>query len=595
LVQCGYMKPTHEDLQLHKIRHSLSHLLAMAVLEKYPKTRLAIGPVIDTGFYYDFDFPKPISDDILPELEKRVRELAQEKLDFKKQEITYAQAKKLFKDAPYKLELVEELKKKKEKITVYITSRKNTPLFTDLCSGPHVKNTSEIPADAFKITHLAGAYWRGDEKNKMLTRVYGLAFHSKTELEEYVRMREEAERRDHKKLGVELDLFTFSPLVGGGLPLWTPRGSLVRNLLDDFVWQLRKERGYEQVDIPHITKKDLYEKSGHWDKFKDELFRITTREGHEFAMKPMNCPHHTQIYARKPHSYRDLPQRYANTTKVYRDEQTGELAGLSRVRSITQDDAHVFCRKNQIQEEMGNIWDIIKTFYESFGFTLTLRLSLSDPKKPKNYLGDTKVWKDAENQLRALVKSRKATAIEAPGEAAFYGPKLDFMAQDSLGREWQVATIQLDMNLPERFDLKCTNENGKEERIVMIHAAIMGSIERFLSVLIEHYAGAFPAWLSPVQTALIPISDKHVAYAKKLEQRLGEKSIRIKIFSDNETLGKRIRQAELEKIPCMLVFGDKEMEKNSVSVRSYKKGQLGEMSFEKFLGELTKEISEKRN
>ncbi len=592
------MKNNSADEQLFKARHSLSHLLAMAVLEKYPKTKLAIGPVIDNGFYYDFDFApsaslragKPFSDTELPALEKRMRELTQEKIAFKKSELTPAQAKKMFSDAPYKLELVLDLIKGKKKITEYTSGT-----FTDLCSGPHVKNTSEINPDAFRLTHIAGAYWRGDEKNKMLTRIYGVAFNTKQELEDYLKLQEEALKRDHKKLGVELDLFTFSPLVGGGLPLWTPRGTLVRNLLDTYVWELRSERGYEQVDIPHITKKDLYIKSGHWDKFQDGLFRVTTREGHEFAMKPMNCPHHTQIFARKPHSYRELPQRYANTTKVYRDEQSGELAGLSRVRSITQDDAHVFCRKNQVKDEMGKIWDIIQIFYGSFGFELTLRLSLSDPKQPKQYLGDKKLWKEAEKQLRELIKGRKTTAIEAVGEAAFYGPKLDFMAKDSLGREWQVATIQLDMNLPERFDLKCTNEQGKDERVVMIHAAIMGSIERFLSVLIEHYAGAFPAWLSPVQVALIPISDKHFAYAEKLQKKLKENGIRVKLFSDNETLGKRIRAAEMEKIPYMLVFGDKELEKNVVNVRSYKNGQIGEKTFGEFLKEVLNEIRLKDN
>ncbi|OGM91273.1 threonine--tRNA ligase [Candidatus Wolfebacteria bacterium RIFCSPHIGHO2_01_FULL_48_22] len=584
------MKKNSAEDAIFKARHSLSHLLAIAVLEAHPKTKLAIGPVIENGFYYDFDLPTPLSDADLPALEKRVRELVKEKIAFKKSELTSAGAKKLFKQAPYKLELVQELIKNKKKITEYTSGA-----FTDLCLGPHVKSTSEINPDAFKLTHVAGAYWRGDEKNKMLTRIYGVAFATKKELDEYLALQEEARKRDHKKLGVELDLFTFSPLVGSGLPLWTPKGSLVRNLLDDFVWKLRKDRGYEQVDIPHLTKKDLYEKSGHWDKFKDELFRFKTREGHEFALKPMNCPHHTQIYARKPHSYRDLPQRYANTTKVYRDEQSGEIGGLSRVRSITQDDAHVFCRKNQVKEEMGKIWDIIQIFYEGFGFKLTLRLSLSDPKNMKAYIGDAEVWKESEKQLRDLVRSRKASAIEAPGEAAFYGPKLDFIAKDSLGREWQVATIQLDMNMPERFNLVCTNEKGKDERIVMIHAAIMGSIERFLAVLIEHLAGSFPTWLSPLQVALIPISDKHISYAMDLQQELEGSGIRMKLFSDNETLGKRIRQAELEKIPYMLVFGDKEIEKNVVNVRSYHKDQLGEQKIDTFVQFLSEEIRLRKN
>ncbi len=438
-----------------------------------------------------------------------MRALVMEKLPFAGKKITPAAAKKLFKDQPFKLDLIKEFQKEKKPLTVYKTGN----VFVDLCRGGHVKNTSEINTDSFKLTSIAGAYWRGDEKNPQLQRIYGAAFMTKKELDEYFAMLEEAKRRDHKKLGVELDLFTFSDLVGAGLPLWTPRGTLVRNLLDNFVWELRKKAGYEQVDIPHITKKDLYERSGHWEKFKDDLFKIQTREGHLFAMKPMNCPHHTQIYARRPWSYRDLPQRYANTTKVYRDEQTGELAGLSRVRAITQDDAHVFCRLSQTKEEFLKIWDIIQTFYSSFGFKLKIRISTHDPKHPEKYLGDKKKWKFAEDMLYEIAQSKNADTFDGVGEAAFYGPKLDFMAKDSLGRDWQVATIQLDVNMPERFDLTCTNEEGKPERIVMIHAAIMGSIERFLSVIIEHLAGDFPVWLSPVQARVIPISDKHRAYA----------------------------------------------------------------------------------
>ncbi|MDO8663949.1 MAG: threonine--tRNA ligase, partial [Candidatus Liptonbacteria bacterium] len=394
--------------------------------------------------------------------------------------------------------------------------------------------------DAWKLERVAGAYWRGDEKNKMLTRIYGLAFNTKDELVRYIVQVEEAKKRDHKKLGKELDLFTFSDLVGAGLPLWTPKGTILRDILDNFVWELRKKAGYERVDIPHVTKKDLYEKSGHWQKFGEELFKIKTREGHELVMKPMNCPHHTQIYARKPWSYREIPQRYASTTKVYRDEQSGELAGLSRVRAITQDDAHVFCRQNQVKEEMAKIWDIVETFYSAVGFTLTPRLSLHDPKHMENYLGNEETWKKAEDELRELAKEKGSKAPEALGEAAFYGPKIDFLAKDSLGREWQVATIQLDMNMPERFDLDCANEKGERERIVMIHAAIMGSIERYISIIIEHFAGAFPLWLAPVQVKVIPIGEAHYKAAESAATALSAAGLRTDLDISDEGFGKKV-------------------------------------------------------
>ncbi len=402
-------------------------------------------------------------------------------------------------------------------------------------------------------------------------------------------------QNDHRRLGKELDLFTFSDLVGSGLPLWTPRGTLIRNLLDDYVWQLRKNHGFERVEIPHITKKDLYEKSGHWDKFKDELFRITTREGYEFAMKPMNCPHHTQIYARKPWSYRELPQRYANTTMCYRDEQSGELNGLARVRSLTQDDAHVFCRKDQIESEMLKIWDIIRVFYKTFGFTtLQVRFSRHDPEHFEKYLGTKEVWKDAEDQIEAILKKEKVEYLDGLGEAALYGPKIDFMATDSLGREWQVATIQLDLNLPERFDLVCINEKGEKERIVMIHCAIMGSIERFMSVLIEHYAGAFPVWLAPVQIKVLPIGENHHAYAETIAGQLRSHDIRVEVDATNESLGKRIRNAKLEKIPYLMVVGDKEIAEETVSLEKRGEGSLGSKTLPEALEFISQEITEKK-
>ncbi|OGE93432.1 MAG: threonine--tRNA ligase [Candidatus Doudnabacteria bacterium RIFCSPHIGHO2_02_FULL_48_21] len=573
---------------LENNRHSLAHLLAAAVMELYPDAKRTIGPAIDNGFFYDFQFTKPISDSDLPSIEKKMRQLLPGWTKFEKSEVSEKDAKKKYADNPFKLELIEEYAK--GGLTLYKSGN-----FSDLCRGGHAENPAkEIAPDSFKLSHVAGAYWRGDEKNPMLTRIYGLAFASKKELDDYLKFQEEAKKRDHKKLGPELDLFTFSELVGAGLPLWTPRGTLIRTLLDDFVWELRKKFGYHRVEIPHITKKDLYEKSGHWDKFKNELFRIQTREGHVFAMKPMNCPHHTQIYARKQWSYRDLPQRYANTTMVYRDEQTGELSGLSRVRSITQDDAHVFCRADQNVEEMSKIWEIIEEFYKGCGFPeLEIRLSFHDPKAQEKYLGTPKLWKTAEAQLEKLVKSKKAKAEIAIGEAAFYGPKIDFMANDSLGREWQVATIQLDMNMPERFDLSCVNEKGEQERIVMIHAAIMGSIERFMSVLIEHFAGAFPLWLSPVQVAVLPINDKVASYARSISKDLMQNNVRVELDDRNESIGKKIREAEKQKIPYMLIIGGKEAEAGTVSIRGRGEKDLGVMKHEEFIEKIKNEAAAK--
>jgi len=398
------------------------------------------------------------------------------------------------------------------------------------------------------------------------------------------------EIKDHKQLGRELDLFVFSELVGSGLPLWTPRGTLVRNLLDDFVWELRKRRGYEKVEIPHMTKKALYETSGHWDKFKDDLFHVKTREGDEFALKPMNCPHHTQIYARKPWSYRELPQRYANTTVCYRDEQSGELNGLSRTRAFTQDDAHAFCRETQVKEEFIKIWDIIREFYTAFGFEpKKIRLSFHDPQRPEKYLGDKSRWKIAEDILASIAKEKGVETIDGFGEAAFYGPKLDFIAEDALGREWQVATIQLDMNMPERFDLNCINEKGEKERIVMIHAAIMGSIERFLSVILEHLNGAFPLWLSPVQAKVIPVSVSQAEYAKEVFEKLRDSGIRAELDDSNETLGKRIRNAKTEKVPYTLVVGDEEIEEQSVTAEG-RAGRIGKMPLQSFIARVKEEI-----
>ncbi len=573
--------------ELHPIRHTLAHLLAASVRALYPGAKNAIGPSIDNGFYQDFDIPVKISDEDLPKIEEKMREILKTWSTFERRDVTTDEAKKEFAWNEYKVELIEEFSKESKNLTFYTNGG-----FVDLCKGGHVDDVKTITPDSFKLDRVAGAYWRGDEKNKMLTRIYGLAFESKEALEKYIIQREEARARDHKKLGRELDLFTFSDLVGAGLPLWTPKGTLVRNLLDGFVWELRKAVGYEQVDIPHITKKELYMTSGHWDKFKDDLFRINTREGHEFAMKPMNCPHHTQIFNRKQWSYRDMPERYASTTKVYRDEQSGELAGLSRVRSITQDDAHVFCRTSQVKEEISKIYNIVKTFYGTFGFTLVPRLSLHDPKNMSAYLGTEEAWLQAEEELRSMVKEKGEVAIEVEGEAAFYGPKIDFMAKDSIGREWQVATIQLDSNMPERFDLYCINEKGEKERIVMIHAAIMGSIERFMSTLIEHVAGAFPVWLSPTQVTIVPVNENQHVYGEQISQALKEKKIRVVLDASKDSLGKRIREAKTNKVPYVIVIGDKEKDSETLTIET-RKEKIEGISIADFSARIEQEIKER--
>ena len=571
----------------HK-RHTLAHLLAQAVLEKYPDAKLTLGPAVDTGFYYDIDFGTvKISDADLPALEDSMRAHLSEWSAFTGETVDANEARERFSGNEYKTELIDEITGRGENVTLYTCGG-----FTDLCRGGHAENpASEIAPDSFKLDRVAGAYWRGDEKNPMLTRVYGLAFDTKDELDAYLAQREEAKKRDHRKLGKEMGLFIFSELVGPGLPLWTPKGTLMREALNDFVWELRKARGYQKVTIPHLTKKNLYEKSGHWSKYAEDLFRINTREGTEYAVKPMNCPHHTQIFEAEPRSYRDMPQRYAETTMVYRDEQSGELSGLTRVLSITQDDAHVFCRENQIEEEVFAIWDIINTFYSTFGFSLTPRLSRHDPEKREKYLGDASVWEKAEQAILDLIKKRGVTDyIDGKGEAAIYGPKIDFIAKDAIGRTHQVATIQLDFNQPANFDLTCTNEQGEKERVVMIHAAIMGSIERFLAVYIEHVAAVFPTWLSPVQVKVLSVSEKHAVYAREVTEALKDAGVRAELDDSNESLGKKIREGKTSKVPHLLVVGDKEIEAKTVSVESRDKGKQDAVSVEDFVMRVVEEI-----
>lgn len=579
----------NKNEQISNIRHTLAHLLAQASIEHYPNTLLTLGPSIDNGFYYDIDFgTDKINDENLAKIEKTMKKNLPSWKEFSHKEISENEAKEYFKGNTYKLELIDEIISRGEKITLYTCGG-----FTDLCRGGHTESPAkEIPLDSFKLERVAGAYWKGDEKNKMLTRIYGLAFETKEELDAYLLQQEEAKKRDHRKIGKEMGLFVFSDLVGAGLPLWTPKGTIIRELLNDYIWDLRKVRGYKKVTIPHITKKELYETSGHWTKFADDLFKINTRENHLYAMKPMNCPHHTQIFNAEPHSYKDMPQRYAETTMVYRDEQSGELSGLSRVLSITQDDSHVFCREKQIEEEVMAIWEVIETFYNSFGFNLKVRFSRHDPNHMEKYLGDKNIWMKAEESLKKLIEKKEASWIDGLGEAAFYGPKIDFISHDSIGRVLQVATIQLDFNMPKNFGLTCNNEYNKKEQVVMIHCAVMGSIERFMSTLIEHLAGTFPLWLSPVQVIITPISEHQKEYADNVYKKLKESNIRVELDDSNESLGKRIRNAKMQKVPYIVVIGDKEKESNTITVEG-RNEKLENIEIEKFLEKLQKEISEK--
>lgn len=573
-------------------RHSLAHVLAMAVLKKYPHALLTLGPAIDNGFYYDIDFggkEKPATEEELKELTKAMQSIVRKDCAFSHKEVSEVEALKHFEGNPYKQELIKEIVKKGEPITFYTAD-----WFTDLCRGGHVENLNEIDSESFKITHIAGAYWRGDEKNPMLTRIYGLAFNTKEELDAYVTQQEEAKKRDHRKIGKEQGLFIFSDLVGPGLPLWTPKGTIIRELLNDYVWELRKKFGYQKVTIPHITKKNLYETSGHWTKYADDLFKINTREKHEYAMKPMNCPHHTQIFDSEQRSYRNMPQRYCETTMVYRDEQSGELAGLTRVLSITQDDAHVFCRENQIRDEMQNVWNIIETFYKTFGFNLTPRFSRRDMATPEKYLGSTETWDKAEGAIKELIAAKTDTWVDGPGEAAFYGPKIDFLALDAIGRKHQVATIQLDFIQPENFKLYCINEKGEKERIVMIHCAIMGSFERFIATYIEHCAGNFPTWLSPVQVRIVPINEKQQSFANEILKNLSEHNIRVEIDNSNDSLGKRIRNAKTEKVPYVVVLGDKEVEAKVLTVETREGAKMEGMTLADFQAKLVEEIKERK-
>ncbi len=580
----------NQNEQLSNKRHTLAHLLAAAVLELHPDAKNTIGPAIDNGFYYDFEFSAPLPEAELKDLEKKMKKLSNVWTEFTHKEVSEAEAKEFFKDNPYKIELIDEIVKKKEEITLYTCGN-----FTDLCRGGHVEHPSkEIDLDAFKLSHIAGAYWRGDEKNKMLTRIYGLAFDTKEELNAHITQQEEAKKRDHRKLGKELRLFTISDLIGAGLPLMQPKGMVIRKALEDYLWELHKNKGYDRVWTPHIAKEALYVTSGHAAKFGDELFRVQGKED-KFVMKPMNCPHHMQIFADNQFSYRDLPVRYFEPATVYRDEKSGQLGGLTRVRAITQDDGHLFCRTSQIIEEVEVIVNIIKEFYTTMGLMndYWVRLSLRGDDTSK-YLGSDEVWNTAEKALTDVCEKLSLPYKPAKDEAAFYGPKLDFMFKDAIGREWQLATVQCDFNLPERFQLEFTNEKGDKERPVVIHRAISGSLERFMAVMIEHFAGNFPLWLSPVQVAVIPVRENHNDKGKEAYEKLMENDIRAELSDDDENLGKKVREAKNQKIPYTIIIGDKDIEAGKVTLESRDAGNLGQLTIDEVIAKLKAEIDEKK-
>lgn len=573
--------------KLHNIRHSLAHLLAIAVLEKDPNAKLGIGPVIDNGFYYDFQFSKGFTPD-LKDLQKAMKKLIGRGLTFERSEVSLDEARKRFEGQPYKLDLINELGKDGATLSFYTTGE-----FTDLCRGGHVDSTKEINTDAFVITHTAGAYWRGDEKNQMLTRIYGLAFETPEELEVYQKQQEEAKKRDHRILGAQHKLFTVSTLIGAGLPLLQPKGMIIRKEIEDYLWSLHERRGYSRVWTPHIAKEDLYVTSGHAAKFGDELFRVQGKED-KFIMKPMNCPHHMQIFADNQFSYRDMPVRYFEPATVYRDEKSGQLGGLLRVRAITQDDGHLFCRVEQIEEEVSTIVSIIKEFYTTMGMMEGYWVSWSVRGEDKSkYLGTDEIWNLAESSLEKAAKANGLNYKRVPGEAAFYGPKLDFMFKDAIGREWQLATIQCDFNLPERFELSFTNAKGEKERPVVIHRAISGSLERFMGVMIEHFAASFPLWLSPVQVKVLPVGEKYAEYAGKVAAELLEAGIRTQLDDSNDSLGKKIRTAKVEKVPYILVLGEKELESNTVTAERRDGGHLDIIPVAEFIVTAKEEIKSK--
>jgi threonyl-tRNA synthetase len=626
-------------MDIEKIRHSLAHILALAVKEMYPNVKFGVGPAIENGFYYDFDFnfsnkkritnlsnksqinsnESRITKEMLPKIEKKMKELIKKDLKFKKGSLTTARAKKIFKDQPYKLELIEELVKNNQPITVYYTFEKNSisfgensfeknsisfgensrNIFVDLCAGPHVKSTKEINPEAFKLTKVAGAYWKGDEKKPMLTRIYGIAFKTKEELEEYFKHQEESEKRDHRILGQKLELFLINEEIGQGLPIWLPKGAIIRKIIENYLYKELQKEGYQWIYTPHIGSRKLWETSGHWNFYSESMYpplevgqsleekqkAKKPKIKEEYLLKPMNCPFHVYVYKSKIRSYRDLPIKLAELGTVYRYERSGTLHGLTRVRGFTQDDAHIICTKDQITEELEKLLKQGLAMLKKFGFK-NFNIYLST--QPEKFAGTQKMWDKATKALKYVLSKEKLNYQIDKGGGVFYGPKIDIKIKDSLDREWQCTTIQFDFNLPERFQMTYIDKNGKEKTPFMIHRALLGSLERFFGVLIEHYAGAFPFWLAPEQIWIIPVGQGHIKYANSINKQLTTLQLttyqlRTKVKDEKETVSKKIREGEIQKIPYLLVVGDKEMKNKTVRVRERGRGDIGEMKLKKFM------------
>ena len=597
-----------QKIKNETLKHSTAHILAAAVLEMFPEAKFGIGPAIEDGFYYDFDLPRTLIPEDLEILEEKMRAIIKANHSFEKKEISIDEAREHFTqlNQTYKLELIEDLKNEgEEKVSLY-----NSGAFTDLCKGPHIESTGKVNSQAFKLTKISGAYWKGDEKKPQLQRIYGVVFADKKELKEYLKNQEEAKKRDHRKLGKELDLFHIDEKVGLGLPLWHPKGAMLWRVIEDFWYKEHIKNGYELVRTPHIGGKNLWETSGHWGFYSASMYppieigqtleekqnKIEAKESEEYLLKPMNCPFHIQVYKDSPKSYRDLPCRWAECGTVYRYEKKGELSGLTRVRGFTQDDAHIFCQKEQVENELKKVIDFILFTFESFGFKkedVKVFLSLRNPNDTQKYAGDDEGWKFSENVLRKVAADKKLDIIEEEGEAAFYGPKLDFKLKDCLGRLWQCSTLQFDFNLPQRFDMTFRNNQGEDERPFVLHRVLFGSFERFIGLLIEHYAGAFPTWLSPTQVSIVPVSEKFNDYAEEIKEKLLSENIRVNLNLKDESLGKRIHEEEKKKVPYILVLGEKEVADKTVTSRSRDKKQET-LSAEDFIQKISKEIKDKK-
>lgn len=564
-------------------------MLAQAVLEMFPEAKLGTGPVTENGFYYDFDLPRTLIPEDLPLLEKKMRQFVKQNQGFVRREEALEPAKKFLQkiNQPFKIELVEKFAQEKgvQNVSFYENIREadGKAVFVDLCEGGHVENTKEIDPKCFRLNAISSAYWQANEKNPQMQRIYGIAFESGPALRQYEEMLEEAKKRDHRKLGRELGIYVLSPLVGGGLPLWAPKGAMLRDTLIEFLKKEQLRRGYKMAITPHIAKVELFKISGHWQNYRDSMYNPMQIEDEEYVMKAMNCPLHCQIYLSEKRSYRELPFRLAEFGTVYRYEKSGELNGLTRVRGFTQDDAHIFCRPEQVKGEFLGVLDLVLHVFQKMDFKdYRVRIGLRDPKSTK-YIGDDALWERAQRDIEEAVQERDLRYTKEEGDAAFYGPKLDFVVRDVIGREWQLGTIQVDYNLPQRFELEYIGEDGKVHRPVMVHRAPFGSLERFIGILIEHYAGAFPFWLAPVQAKILPVSEQYMTYARAVEKRLQESDVRVEVDDSAETLGKKIRNAELEKIPAMIVVGEKEQKEGTVNVRSYATKKQQAVTLEQFL------------